>query len=682
VSSLRSLSLVMACLASCAPAWAVRRPLEPADYQRFNAVSAPQVAPDGSAVVYLVTTADRETDAPVHTVWTANWAGTEHQALTHGGSASEPRFRPDGLAISYLAARPADATTQLWLVDRKGGEPRALTHVAGEISAYEWSPDGRQIVLLMTAAEDTGTGGAAKTPRPIVIDGFVFKVDYEGYRTPASYHHLYLLDVERGTLAPLSVDPRYDDRSPAFSPDGRHIAFVSNHRDDAERSGIDEIYLIDAYTGASARRLAQAWTPTYPQLAWSPDGTRIAFLIGGEPRFSSYISDRLATVDVATGVVQRFTDPIDRPASSPVFVDQGRAIEFILEDDRYSYVAKVELASGSIERVTPGPAVVDELAGGGGKVAAIAADDARPHEIYALEDRLLRPITSHNDALFAELSLGTVEDLSFRSRDGTEIHGVLVKPPDFVAGRRYPTIAWLHGGPQIQDDHSLSLKAYGPALERQLFAGHGYAVLGVNYRGTPGRGDGFARAIAGDWAHKEVEDVIAGIDAVIARGIADPDRLGIGGWSYGGILTDAVIARDGRFKAAISGAGSGNVLAQYGADQYALTTDAEYGPPSRNPKRWLRTAFPLLHANRIRTPTLFMGGERDVNVPIAGSEQMYMALRSLGIPTELVIYPDQYHEPQRPSYRQDRAERYLSWMGRFMQAPPRAPSPPGRAPLP
>ena len=193
-------------------------------------------------------------------------------------------------------------------------------------------------------------------------------------------------------------------------------------------------------------------------------------------------------------------------------------------------------------------------------------------------------------------------------------------------------------------------------------------VLAVNYRGSSGRGHAYQQAIVADWGHREVEDLLAGIDHLVAQGVADPARLGIGGWSYGGILTDYTIASDQRFKAAVSGAGSGNQLALYGSDEYILQENSELGPPWQNQALWLRLSYPFFHADRIRTPTLFMGGEKDFNVPITGGEQMYMALRTLGVPTRLVIYPGQYHILTRPSYIKDRADRVLDWYARYLRA--------------
>jgi dipeptidyl aminopeptidase/acylaminoacyl peptidase len=204
-------------------------------------------------------------------------------------------------------------------------------------------------------------------------------------------------------------------------------------------------------------------------------------------------------------------------------------------------------------------------------------------------------------------------------------------------------------------------------VEAQWFAANGYAVLAVNYRGSAGRGRKYSWAIAADWGHYEVEDLEAGLDYAIRTGVADPNRLGVGGWSYGGIMTDYMIASDHRFKAATSGAGTALALGMYGADQYILQYDYEIGPPWKALDVYLKIAYPLLHADRITTPTLFLGGERDFNVPIQGGQQMFQALKSLGIDTQLVIYPDQFHGLTRPSFIRDRLERYAAWYDKYLK---------------
>ena len=380
------------------------------------------------------------------------------------------------------------------------------------------------------------------------------------------------------------------------------------------------------------------------------------------------MTDRAAAtvvVRAAGGVSRSLTDKLDRAVMSYAFAADSASIMIAVEDDGRIYPARVDLASGAIARqAAAGPFVVSALSAGGGHTALLESNDGALAEVYALEAGQLRKLTAHNDAFLAELQLGAVEDIRFKSKDGAEIHGLIVKPPSFVPGRKYPTVLWIHGGPNGQDEHSLVLDGY--QFEPQMFAAKGFVVLRVNYRGGSGRGAAFAKAIFADWGHKEVEDLLAGVNYLVANGIADADRLGIGGWSYGGILTDYTIASDIRFKAAISGAGSANQLATYGSDEYVLQYNNELGPPWTSTALWLKVSYPFFHADRIHTPTLFMGGDKDFNVPINGGEQMYQALRTLGVPAQLIVYPGQHHVFTRPSFVKDLADRMSGWLDRYL----------------
>jgi dipeptidyl aminopeptidase/acylaminoacyl peptidase len=646
---------------------AEQRALAPEDYLKFADVTGPQVSPDGASVAYVVTTSDRDSDEPKDAIWLTNWQGTEHRQLTRDGSASQLKFSPDGRYLAFLSARPADARSQVWLLDMRGGEPHPVTHASGEISNYAWSPDGKRLVLAMSEGEESGG------KKPIVIDTFHFKQDVNGYVSARSRKHLYLLDVGAESLTALTPVSEYNDDVPAWSPDGKLIAYVSNHRKDPEQSGVDEIYVVEAagaVAGATPRRLAEVFSPNHQRLAFSSDGKLIALLQGLEPRLNAYITDRLAVVSVSDGHLRPLTDKLDRAVAAPVFAADGKSIGVLVEDDGSDYPARVDVATGEVERLVPGAVTVHDESAASGHTAVLASSDTQAAEIFALENHELRMLTAHNEALLAEIKFGAVQDVSFKSRDGTEIHGQIVKPPSYVSGRKYPTILWIHGGPNGQDQHELVPESYCPALERQLLAGQGYVVLAVNYRGSTGRGARFARSIEADWGHKEVEDLLAGVDYAVRVGVADPARLGIGGWSYGAILTDYTIAHDNRFKAAIAGAGSGNQTGMWGLDEYALQYNAELGPPWKSPALYMKLSYPFFHADQIHTPTLFMGGDKDFNVPIAGGEQMYLALRTLGIPTQLVIYPEQFHLFTRPSFLEDRARRYIAWYAKYLPVSP------------
>ncbi|MBV9670756.1 MAG: S9 family peptidase, partial [Acidobacteriales bacterium] len=417
----------------------------------------------------------------------------------------------------------------------------------------------------------------------------------------------------------------------------------------------------DARPGATPRKLTNNPGPDSGGLAWSPDSRLIAYLQGSAPKFTAYNMNRLAVVPAEGGPARVLTSKLDRGVSAPAFSPDGRKILFLVADDRSEYPAEVSLSNTEVERLIAPPGVVSSLSSRGGHTAVLAATDQMPPVLSAFENGALRPLTHQNDDLFKELKLGAVDDISFKSSEGVEVHGLLTKPPGFETGRKYPTLLRIHGGPNGQDGHAFS-------FEHQFLAAHGYLVVAINYRGSAGRGEKYGESIFGDWGHREVVDLLAGMDHVVKVGLADPDHLGIGGWSYGGILTDYTIASDNRFKAAISGAGSANQISMYGADQYVFQYDNEIGPPWRNPEAWVKISYPFFHADRIHTPTLFMGGDKDFNVPVIGGEQMYQALQTLGIPTELVIYPGEFHGFTRPSFIRDRYERYLAWYDKYVKA--------------
>jgi dipeptidyl aminopeptidase/acylaminoacyl peptidase len=662
-------------LVGAVAAQAAGRPLNPQDFYRIQEVSDLQVSPDGKQIAYLVSHNDKEADEIQTNLWMVAWDGGEPIQLTHGTQdVSSPKFSPDGRFLSFLSTPANSEQSQLMLLSLRGGEPRQLTKVKQEIGAYDWSPDSRRLVIVMhgpevEAAAGSGEGAKKKTPPPIVIDGRRFKEDIEGYLTSDSLRHLSLVDAESGTVSALTKDAGYSDERPQWSPDGSLIAFVRTKERGPDQDGMQAIEVIEARVGATPRNLTRVYAPNGQHLEWTPDSKQIALLQGLPPRVNAYTSDHLAIVPAAGGTPKPLHEKLDRAVVAYSVEPDGTAFDALIEDDRQMYPMRLPIDGSAPQKLLTDTGVATEMASGGGHTALMVATDHAAPEVHALDQGKLRKLSHHNDALLRELELGSVEDLNFKDHDGIEVHGLITKPASYVAGRKYPTILWIHGGPNGQDDHSLLFDGYPLALERQLLAAQGYVVLAINYRGSSGRGGAFQQAIMGDWGHKEVDDLLSGVDSVVASGLADGTRLGIGGWSYGGILTDYTIASDRRFKAAVSGAGSANQLSLYGSDEYIFQEDNELGPPWKSQALWLKLSYPFFHADRITTPTLFMGGQKDFNVPIIGGEQMYMALHALGVPTRLIVYPGQYHILTRPSYIEDRAERILAWYARYLQSP-------------
>jgi dipeptidyl aminopeptidase/acylaminoacyl peptidase len=394
--------------------------------------------------------------------------------------------------------------------------------------------------------------------------------------------------------------------------------------------------------------------------SWSPDGSQIAYLQGDEDRWIYYAAPQLAIVDARSGAA-RLVAPIDRWFYKPTWSPDGRSVLAMIEQSRVMHVSRIDVRSGRVTPLTNGLRFdYDYAVSRSGRIVVLGGDDLHPYEVSAVESRGLRQLSDQN-AFLRGKRLAGVEPIEFRSADGTTIEGLLVRPVDYVAGRRYPTVLRLHGGPVSQFNHEFM-------PDWQVFAARGYAVVAPNPRGSSGRGVEFSKAIYADWGNKDVADVLAAVDHVVGLGVADPDRLAVGGHSYGGILTNYVIASDRRFKAATSSAGSSEFIGMYGHDMYVREYEFELGKPWTHRDLYLKLSYPFLQADRIVTPTAFFCGEKDFNVPCHGSEQMYQALRSLGVPTQLVIYPGENHTLTVPSYVRDRLSRYLDWYDRYLHA--------------
>ncbi len=663
------LSFALVSLVASAAFAQTKRPLNVDDLYNLKTVHDPQRSPEGTWVAFTVSRAIKDTDKNDSDVWMANWDGTQQIQLTSSPeSESMPRWSPDGKYLGFVSSRQDAKDGQLWLLNRLGGEAVKVTDVKGGVSDYVWSPDGSRIVLAVDEPDptdpkedDAKEGDKKKTPPPIVITRYHWKEDVQGYLR-GERTHLYLFDVATRHAQPLTSGA-YNEETPSWSPDGRQIAFISNRGPgDPDRTTNADIWLIDARPGAQPRPLTATPIAEQGRPAWSPDGKSIAYLLGEEMKWYAYEQSRVAVVPATGGQARILTGALDRPASSVTWSPDGSSLLFRVDDDRSTYVERVPAAGGDVQKVTTAPGVVEAMSQGkDGGLALLWTTDSTPSEVFAFDRGALRRLSHQNDGWIGDVQLGTTEDFSSTSPDGTEVHGLLTRPAGHQAGGRYPLLLRIHGGPSGQDAHEFF-------FDREIFAANGYAVLAVNYRGSNGRGAEYQKAIYADWGHKEVIDLLGAVDQAVKMGVADPDRLGIGGWSYGGILTDYTIATDPRFKAATSGAGSANQIAMYGLDQYIIQWELEVGLPWKNPDLWMKLSYPFYHADRIKTPTLFLGGASDFNVPVVGGEQMYQALRTLNVPTELVIYPSQFHGITVPSYKKDRLERYLAWYAKYLKS--------------
>jgi len=665
----RGALLALSLMTFATPQLHAAEPLTIDDLFRLGAVSDPRLSPEGGWIAYTVERADLEEDEARSRIWMTPAAGGEAaQALTAADqSSSHPRWSPDGRYLAFLSARD-DKPAQVWRLARNGGEAERLTNGPQEVKAFEWSPDSGRLLLLLqdpTDAEvdayEQGELYQEQTPPPKVIDRQQFKEDYIGY-LDRRRTHLYVLDLASGRLTQLTHGD-FDDSEPAWSPDGRRIAFTSNRSDDPDANYNTDLWVVDADPARAPAEPQRVTANPGPDeaAAWSPDGRCLAHRSATDVAAMVYATVHLA-VSCLDGESRVLTAALDRNVLQPEWAPDGRHIWFLLEDSGEQALARIRPAGGEIERRIRGESVVSQYhVGRGGEIAALVSRPQLPPEVFLLDGRRLEQRSFTNREVLAGLQLGEVVEVSFKSPDGTPIEGFVVKPPGFVEGRRYPAILDIHGGPQAQYDFSFNFEA-------QLYAAQGYLAILPNPRGSTGYGQAFCLAIWRDWGGPDYEDVMAAVDDAITRGWADPERLGVGGWSYGGILTNHVITKTDRFDAAISGASEVLYVVNYGHDHYQRWWEQELGLPWEPEARAIYERMsPFNRVQQVKTPTLVMGGEEDWNVPIINSEQLYLALKRLGVDTQLVVYPGEYHGIAKPSYQRDLYRRYLEWYGRYLQ---------------
>jgi dipeptidyl aminopeptidase/acylaminoacyl peptidase len=649
------------------------------DYFRLKEVDDPQVSPDGKWVVYTVKTANLKDDKNKERVWMVPAAGGEAIPLTaEKSSSSHARWSPDGKYITFLSARGGAAgddaeegNAQVWILNRAGGEAQQLTDTVQEVKNFAWSPASDRLVLELQdpspdeieAAKHKDDTKAKARPRPWVIDRLHFKEDEAGYLSRRRTH-LYVFGIADHKLTQITSGD-YDDAAAAWSPDEKKIAFASNRTSpEPDMNFNSDIWVVDAGNSDLGKSLVQVTTNEGAEdtPAWSPDGKWIAYTTQLEPKLFDYSTIQIAVSPAAGGEAKVLTRSLDRNSTIPNFSADGKWIYFIADDDGTQNLLRVPAAGGEIERPIGGRKMVQGYSlGKDGSAAATVAELAHLAEVYELPEAggELKKLTTTNDSVMAELRLPEVEYVHFKSKDGTTVAGYLYKPVGYQAGVEYPTILRPHGGP---------VWAYYAEFQfdAQLFAANGYAVLMPNPRGSSGYGLDYCKAIFADWGRKDFEDDMAMVDYAVAQGIAEPEKLGVGGWSYGGISTNFIITQTTRFKAAISGAGEFLYVTNWGHDLYSRGWEYELGLPWENRALWEKMS-PFNRVTAIKTPTMIMGGDADGNVPLINGEQMYQSLRRLGVPTLLVVYPGEFHEFTRPSFIKDRYERYLFWYGHYVK---------------
>ena len=624
----------------------IKRELLLDDFDAFSVPESPQISPQGDRIAYVL-------DEQIYVI---SVDGGESRSLTSSSSAAwQPRWSVDGGSLYFLSDR--DETTQLWkLPVRDFGEAIRITDFEYGVSSLNLSP-GESKLLLELSDRDLEDVPEEQEPQPIVVTRRQFKEDAgDGYITADESSHLYVYDIDEQSLTQVTSGEYAEDQA-AWSPDGRSVVFVSN-RTDPDATYSNDLWIIAADGANDSRALTRLTNnpDTKQSPAWSPDGDLVAYITAVD---GVYGLQHIAVVPAAGGEPRIMTAALDRWVTSFEFSHDGNWIYFNYDDSGATGLARVRLRDGRIEKLVEGKRVVSEFdVGNGTDVALLVNDSNDMADVYRLSGKRLTRLTDLNHDLLEELELGRKTRVSFQSADGTVVEAFITTPPGYESGRSYPAILKIHGGPVGQF-------SWGFDFTTQFFAANGYVVIEPNPRGSTGRGQAFINAIYRTWGITDYADVIASVDFAVEQGIADPDRLAVTGYSYGGYMTNVVITRTNRFRAAASGAGHSLIDANFGHDIYQQWYMWELGPPWENRERY-DVLSPLLRVARVETPTIFLGGRVDWNVPLLNAELFYQALKVRGIDSQLVVYPGTHHGGWSVEFDRDYIRRIVDWFDKYL----------------
>ena len=632
--------------------------LTPNAVYEISNLSSPLISPEGDWILYSVSKADAQKDKNVSQLYMINKTGTETVSLTEQTKGvGSYQWSPEGKYISFLTAGKEEKEgSQLFLLDRRGGEPIQLTHIKGEIAAYQWFKDGSKILFEIKDPSFSDTA-KSKVRQPYEIDRYHFKADYEGYLDNRKTH-LYTFDVKTKTLDTLTKGAN-NETDAVVSADGKWVAYASNVSVDFDKNENTDIFLLSLTKDAKPTQLT-FYKGTDRRPKFSPDYTKIAFLrSSSEDPFNMYDIQHLGIIDMASKTDKVITKQYDLSIDNIFWSLDGKSIFGTADDDRKQNIIQINASTGAVNAFTNEVGVYNGInMNEKGKMVALFSTPNQPNEVFLNEGAGFKQVTHVQDAFVNSIQKVVVKGFSAIASDNNKVNGILFLPDSNA--KKLPLILFIHGGPVAQDEYSFDLTS-------QIFAAAGYAVANVNYRGSSGRGANYTKSIYGDWGNKEVKDIIGVADYLIKSGVVDENKMAIAGWSYGGLLTNYTIATDKRFKAAVSGAGGSLMLSFYGTDQYISQYEPELGKPWENLQKWLDVSYPFFKVKEIKTPTLFMASQADFNVPVVGAEQMYQAFKSVGIPTQLIIYPNQNHGIRVPSYLVHRLNSHLDWFKKYLK---------------
>jgi dipeptidyl aminopeptidase/acylaminoacyl peptidase len=656
-----------------------KHPITFDDLMKLHRLSGATVSRDGKWVAYSASTPDMDANRSVSNIWIVSTSSGSPTQVTQGGRDNSPAWSPDGKTLAFLSAR--DGNSQVYLLSMEGGEAKKLTKLSTGADLFRWSPDGKTIAFTSSVFADC-TDDACNAKRD--EDKQKSKVqarlyDHLLYRhwdhwSEGKRSHLFVVPVD-GSVAPRDLTPgaNYDvppeERGgPAdisFSPDSAEICYTAVTDKMEATSTNADLFLVPVAGGESKRITTQPGFDGGP--VYSPDGHFIAYHAQLTP---GYEADkwRVMLYDRQSGKNENISESFDRSASDLAWSPDSKTIYFLAENETLQLLYAMEPRAGATPRkILDGFNGEFAFSADGQTLVTTRTSLIMPSEIFisARDGSGLKQLTHANDAILAQVEMNEPESFWFDGAGGTKVEAMLVRPPQFSATQKYPLLVLLHGGPQ-----TMWSNAWGYRWNAQVFSGAGYVTLMINRRGSTGFGQKFTDEITNDWGGKAYDDVMKGIDAAIEKyPFIDKSRMAAAGGSYGGFMADWLATHTGRFKAIISHAGVYDKVSMYATEELWFEEHDEQGTPWGAPENYKKFA-PVTYAGdlgKYKTPTLVIAGEKDFRVPYTQSLEFFSALQRQGVPSELLIFPDEGHWVLKPQNAQLWYKTFLNWLSTYVK---------------
>jgi dipeptidyl aminopeptidase/acylaminoacyl peptidase len=636
-----------------------KRPMNYDDVMAMKSVGNTAISPDGKHVAYTLSYADLKENERRTEIWIASseksGEGGKPRRFTSGKNDSSPQWSPDGQWIAFLSVRGTGeaAKPQIYLIPAFGGESDKLTDSKTGVNGFTWSADGKRIAYVAQAplSEAEEKKQKDKDDAQVVDAGFRFS-------------RLWTIEIESKKVSEI-VRNDWVMSDPQFSPDGSRISFTVHPTPKADDGSLSDVYIASADGSGTPRKLFDNAGPD-AGARWSPDGKWIAFT-SRDAKNGTIGIPGLYIISAEGGAPRAVTPNFDRAVSSVFWSPDGAAIYAVSQHRTLAQLIRIPAAGGEAKVISSGEGLIGgaSFTRNADKVAFTRADLQHPADVYVASTAGFNPakLSDHNPQL-NEIALGRGEVIRWKSKDGMEIEGVLIYPVNYEAGKRYPTLANIHGGPSGVWTQAFP-GTYGNYAH--VWAGRGWAVFLPNVRGSSGYGEKFLLANYRDWGGGDYQDIQSGLDELVKRGLADPDRMGQTGWSYGGYLTAWTLTQTNRFKAVMVGAGLTNMFSMYSTNDLQRVLESYFGaqPWDDLEAYWAKTSA-MAHIKKAKTPTLILHGGQDQRVPIGQAQELYMGLRKNNVPVQLVFFPREGHGLQEPRHQLDKMKREYAHFSKYV----------------